>query len=118
MQSSAAVAARPAPRGERVHVYCRLRPPPRARDEVACTAAENTVNVASAVASSIDRRVEAPRSWTFDGVHRPDASQSAVYDDVGQPILDSVLKGYNGTILAYGQVHCDAATGSQMTPGA
>lgn len=26
-----------------------------------------------------------------------------VFDSIGEPILDSVLRGYNGTIFAYGQ---------------
>ena len=32
-----------------------------------------------------------------------EAPQAAVYDDVGAPILDAVLQGYNGTVFAYGQ---------------
>ena len=27
----------------------------------------------------------------------------AIYDEVGSPIIEAVMKGYNGTIFAYGQ---------------
>lgn len=32
-----------------------------------------------------------------------DTQQEAVYKDLGVPILESALNGYNGTIFAYGQ---------------
>lgn len=31
--------------------------------------------------------------------------QSEVYHDLGQPLLEKALEGYNATIFAYGQVH-------------
>jgi Kinesin motor domain len=31
------------------------------------------------------------------------ATNAEVYDQVGQPVVDSVLDGFNGTVLAYGQ---------------
>jgi len=43
------------------------------------------------------------RTWTFDTVHGPDADQESIYSEVAVPVLESVLQGYNGTILAYGQ---------------
>ena len=44
------------------------------------------------------------RAWDFGrACCRPRAPQAAVYDDVGAPILDAVLQGYNGTVFAYGQ---------------
>ncbi|RKP07732.1 kinesin motor domain-containing protein [Thamnocephalis sphaerospora] len=43
------------------------------------------------------------RTFTFDRVFGPDATQETVYDDVVAPILQEVLNGYNCTIFAYGQ---------------
>ncbi len=34
-------------------------------------------------------------------------TQSEVYSDLGQPLLEKALEGYNATIFAYGQVRLD-----------
>ena len=31
------------------------------------------------------------------------ASQETVFEEVGRPICDAVLEGFNGTIMCYGQ---------------
>ena len=77
----------------RVSVYARIRP---GSDD--CLAADGPTTV------KMDGREGAQkRTWDFDGVLPPEAPQAAVYDDVGAPILDAVLQGYNGTVFAYGQ---------------
>jgi len=43
------------------------------------------------------------RSFPFNSVYSPDATQQFVYDDSARSIVNSVLEGYNGTIFAYGQ---------------
>ena len=43
------------------------------------------------------------KEYTFDGVLGQHASQAEVYQAVAQPVVDDVVRGYNGTILAYGQ---------------
>ncbi|CAK9106605.1 unnamed protein product [Durusdinium trenchii] len=45
----------------------------------------------------------APRNG-MDGVFAPRATQDEVFDQVGWPVLKECLTGYNGTILAYGQL--------------
>ena len=42
--------------------------------------------------------------FTFDRVFAPDSRQQDVYEAVGAPVLHAVLRGFNGCILAYGQV--------------
>ena len=45
-----------------------------------------------------------PADWSFRAdriIHN--ASQETVYDESGRDIVHSVLEGYNGTIMAYGQ---------------
>jgi hypothetical protein len=42
-------------------------------------------------------------TFTFDHVYFMDTLQETVYTDLGVPILESSLAGYNGTIFAYGQ---------------
>lgn len=41
--------------------------------------------------------------FNFDRIFSPESSQQEVYDFAARPIVDSVLEGFNGTILAYGQ---------------
>ena len=49
-----------------------------------------------------DHRREAVR-FEFDAIHQPYASQEEVFAAV-KPLCESVLDGYNITLLAYGQV--------------
>ena len=42
-------------------------------------------------------------SFTFDEVFNISASQAYVYESVGLPLIDDIIKGYNCTIFAYGQ---------------
>lgn len=58
------------------------------------------------------------RPFTFDGVLEQSATQADVYREVAQPIVDDVLEGYNGTILAYGQTGAGKThTLSSIQPG-
>ncbi|CAJ0941670.1 unnamed protein product, partial [Mesorhabditis belari] len=50
-----------------------------------------------------DQTQEPPRSFVFDAVFPPDTNQILVYNVAARPIVENVLKGYNGTIFAYGQ---------------
>eukprot|EP00967_Tisochrysis_lutea_P046978 scaffold57158_cov31-Tisochrysis_lutea.AAC.2 len=42
-------------------------------------------------------------SFRFDGVLGQHALQDEVFTRVAQPVVDSVLEGFNGTVFAYGQ---------------
>ena len=42
---------------------------------------------------------EPPKTFTFDTVFGPDSKQLDVYNLTARPIIDSVLEGYNGTII-------------------
>ena len=39
----------------------------------------------------------------YDQVAASESSQASIFDDVGRPMCESVLEGYNATIFAYGQ---------------
>ncbi|KAL6980313.1 hypothetical protein U1Q18_021953 [Sarracenia purpurea var. burkii] len=52
-------------------------------------------------------------SYRFDEVFSESASQRRVYEVVAKPVVESVLAGYNGTIMAYGQT----GTGKTYTLG-
>jgi kinesin family protein 5 len=49
------------------------------------------------------------RSFALDHVFPPHVSQADVYEAVARPIVNDVLAGYNGTVMAYG------STGSGKT---
>ncbi|XAR52336.1 Plus-end-directed kinesin ATPase [Bertholletia excelsa] len=52
-------------------------------------------------------------SYRFDEVFPQSASQRRVYEVVAKPVVESVLTGYNGTVMAYGQT----GTGKTYTLG-
>ncbi|KAH0979959.1 hypothetical protein GBA52_007136 [Prunus armeniaca] len=52
-------------------------------------------------------------SYRFDEVFTETASQNRVYQVVAKPVVESVLNGYNGTVMAYGQT----GTGKTYTVG-
>ncbi|XP_042393847.1 kinesin-like protein KIN-UA isoform X1 [Zingiber officinale] len=52
-------------------------------------------------------------SYKFDEVFTQSASQRRVYEAVAKPVVESVLDGYNGTVMAYGQT----GTGKTYTVG-
>ncbi|KAK8685023.1 hypothetical protein V6N13_041034 [Hibiscus sabdariffa] len=52
-------------------------------------------------------------TYEFDEVLTEFASQKRVYEVVAKPIVESVLDGYNGTVMAYGQT----GTGKTYTLG-
>ena len=41
--------------------------------------------------------------FIFDRVFAPEATQQQVYDASVAPIVDDVMLGYNGSVMAYGQ---------------
>jgi len=43
------------------------------------------------------------REFLYDYVFNPDATQDQVYSRIAKPVVADVLKGFNGTIFAYGQ---------------
>ncbi|KAF6139891.1 hypothetical protein GIB67_009738 [Kingdonia uniflora] len=52
-------------------------------------------------------------SFKFDEVFTENASQRRVYDGVAKPMVEGVLNGYSGTVMAYGQT----GTGKTYTVG-
>ena len=88
--------------GQRVQVYCRLRPG-STREKQAGLSCSTIDDKTVAVTSDSAMQRQQERTWDYDGVYAPDVDQQRVYDEVGAPILDAVMQGYNGTVLAYGQ---------------
>lgn len=67
------------------------------------------------------------KSYNFDGAYDEDTTQSDFFAEVGKPIVEEVLKGFNCTIFAYGQTGTgktftmeglkDETTGAGCAPG-
>ncbi|KAI9208256.1 P-loop containing nucleoside triphosphate hydrolase protein [Polychytrium aggregatum] len=58
--------------------------------------------------------------YSFDRVFSEEASQQEVYEGTVQPLIDSVLQGYNATVFAYGATGCGKThtiTGTPSDPG-
>lgn len=45
-----------------------------------------------------------PLLWSFDRVFHGDTPQADIFNLAARETVEDVLKGYNGTIFAYGQV--------------
>uniref|UniRef100_A0A336MB45 Kinesin-like protein n=1 Tax=Culicoides sonorensis TaxID=179676 RepID=A0A336MB45_CULSO len=90
---------------ENVRVVVRSRP--LSKDEIA-GGAQNIVKVDKANRQITVQKpnasiTEPPKIYFFDNVFDENSSQIDLYVDTARPIVDKVLEGYNGTILAYGQ---------------
>lgn len=58
--------------------------------------------------------------FSFDRLFDEDSTQDDVYFNTSQPLLDSVLEGYNATVFAYGATGCGKThtiTGTHENPG-
>uniref|UniRef100_A0A1J3GQ14 Kinesin-4 n=3 Tax=Noccaea caerulescens TaxID=107243 RepID=A0A1J3GQ14_NOCCA len=84
-----------------IRVYCRVRPFLPGQKSVSTTVdhiEESTISIAT----PLKYGKESQKSFTFNKVFGPSASQEAVFADT-QPLIRSVLDGYNVCIFAYGQ---------------
>jgi len=82
---------------ESIQVCCRFRPQnqmERAQSGKICIEVPDTTTVH---VPSTDH------TFNLDRVFRWDASQKEVYDYAAKPIINAVLRGFNGTVFAYGQ---------------
>ena len=60
------------------------------------------------------------KTFTFDSVYDEHSTQQQVYEEIGFPIVESTVAGYNGTVFAYGQTGCGKTftmLGENETPG-
>ena len=47
-----------------------------------------------------------PKSFKFDAAYGMDSQTEEIYEEMGLPLVASILEGYNGTVFAYGQTGC------------
>ncbi|XP_047518509.1 kinesin-like protein KIF3A [Pieris napi] len=90
---------------ENVRVVVRLRPMDQ-REKIDGTyncVSVDSVNNTIAVTRSNVSPPDPPRIYAYDAVFDSNTSQMDIYLQTASPIVEEVLKGYNGTIFAYGQ---------------
>ncbi|XP_024374792.1 uncharacterized protein [Physcomitrium patens] len=91
-------------RAERVQVVVRCRPmlvKENAEGRNNCVLVDtvgSTIQV-----KNLKQPEQEPKLFTFDKTYDATSTQKQLYDDVAHPIVHSVMCGYNGTVLAYGQ---------------
>uniref|UniRef100_U5EUZ6 Kinesin-like protein n=1 Tax=Corethrella appendiculata TaxID=1370023 RepID=U5EUZ6_9DIPT len=88
---------------ENVKTVVRVRP--LSKDEIEC-GSQNIIKTDKTNRSVTVYKTnsnEPPKVYYFDNVFGEDSTQIDLYIDTARPIVDKVLEGYNGTILAYGQ---------------
>eukprot|EP00887_Chlorella_sp_A99_P003331 scaffold26.g3331.t1 len=88
------------PDGERVKVFVRVRP---TRAEGETSGAVTIKPDGRGLVVCRDHGSIACSEFDFDAVLPPGATQSDVYQAAVRPIVEDVLAGYNGTVMAYGQ---------------
>ncbi|CAD7702588.1 unnamed protein product [Ostreobium quekettii] len=98
--------APPQQTGEGVKVIIRIRP--LNQSEVLaedCTRAVTCMDDYTLTISPDKKkqRSEEACTFTFDSVHQETSTQAEVFEEVGIPIIENVVGGYNSTIFAYGQ---------------
>jgi len=83
---------------ESIRVFCRFRPTNQMeRDHNGQICIEIPDNNTSVYVPSGDH------TFVFDRVYGSNSSQKEVYDTAAKPAIDAVLRGFNGTVFAYGQ---------------
>ncbi|XP_059287546.1 kinesin-like protein KIN-14M [Lycium ferocissimum] len=85
-----------------IRVYCRIRPFLRGQKEKQSVVEYIGENGELIVVNPSKQGKEGRRSFKFNKVYSPAATQAEVYSDI-QPLIKSVLDGYSVCIFAYGQ---------------
>lgn len=87
-----------------IHVICRFRPIKKSDLEGYPNSpqAYSIDEERGTVEASVDSYERKSINFTFDKIFGMDSTQSQVFEEI-QPIVDSVISGFNGTVLAYGQ---------------
>eukprot|EP01006_Ploeotia_vitrea_P032771 TRINITY_DN64954_c0_g1_i1.p1 TRINITY_DN64954_c0_g1~~TRINITY_DN64954_c0_g1_i1.p1 ORF type:complete len:990 (-),score=149.13 TRINITY_DN64954_c0_g1_i1:933-3902(-) len=86
--------------GENIQVVVRCRPMNQKEKDKGC---KGVVEVDVASNSITVNNAGSPITWTFDSVYNASFAQKDIYLQTVNPVVESVLAGYNATVFAYGQ---------------
>ncbi|KAK9878992.1 hypothetical protein WA026_003811 [Henosepilachna vigintioctopunctata] len=90
-------------REENVRVYVRVRPLNKNESQGFVKGTIEIDKENDSIRLNNNEYREYEKYFRFHGVFSEESSQMQVYQLVAAPIVDTVLNGFNGTILAYGQ---------------
>ena len=88
-----------------IEVYARVRPSKRPSSQLQINYADHSVgiNIPRDQSAGVVNNQREHWQFPFTRVLDQTTTQDSVFEAVAQPVVDSVLEGYNGTIFAYGQ---------------
>lgn len=93
------------PKSNHIEVFARVRPVKRPSSNFQIDYANHALNV-TIPREHVNNHVNNQRenySFAFTRILDATMQQDNVFEIVAQPVVDSVLEGYNGTVFAYGQ---------------
>ena len=85
-----------------IKVFTRFRPLNDRELQISQSCCVNFLDSMTVSVTSSHENAE-PMKFTFDRAFTPNESQKNVYEIAAKPIVDAVMQGFNGTVLAYGQ---------------
>ena len=88
-----------------IDVYARVRPVKRPSGNMSLDFANHAIGIHVPVdkTQGVINNQRQDYSFAFSRILDSATTQDQVFETVAQPVVDSVLEGYNGTIFAYGQ---------------
>ncbi|CAM9187121.1 unnamed protein product, partial [Choristocarpus tenellus] len=88
----------------RIKVVCRVRPPvSREMHGASLNSANRCLSVGEDKRTVILHSKPQDKSFTFDYAAGENSTQEEIFEEVGRPVTEACLEGYNGTIFCYGQ---------------
>ena len=89
-----------------IKVVCRIRPFNNKEisiGEESCINVDNNRNLTIKIKAESKNSKETNFPFAFDRIFDSNSTQREIFDEVGSSVIDSVMNGYNGTMMAYGQ---------------
>lgn len=89
-----------------IRVLCRVRPMNKKETELNEACCIDFITKQTIKINVRDKEKESkptPHEFTFDRVFDTSTTQSQIYEETAKPVVKSIIDGFNGTILAYGQ---------------
>lgn len=86
---------------EAVQVVVRCRPLNSREKNLSCKVVVDTITEAGQVQLHKPGSTDPPKKFTFDGAYGIDSNSQMIYEDVGFPLIESVLEGYNGASMPF-----------------
>lgn len=89
-----------------IKVVCRIRPFNNKEvsiGEESCINVDNKRNLTIKIKAESKNSKETNFPFAFDRIFDSNSTQREIFDEVGSSVIDSVMNGYNGTMMAYGQ---------------